>query len=105
MRGAKTEPHPSRRSKASALKVMALVCLILLTLITVIQVTHFHASDSDANHCTLCVAMHSVVPFLLLVVTASLVRIGTNVEIKLEVRDSICFWYHSLFIRPPPSCS
>lgn len=94
-----TNPH----SKRSALKVATVVCLILLALLAVIQVTHVHASASDADHCTLCVVMHSVVPLVVMLVTVVLVRIGTPAPAFVEVRAITKYWHPTLFIRPPPT--
>lgn len=80
------------------------MCLILLALLTVAQVTHVHASDNDADHCTLCVAMHSVVPIVVMLVAVILVRIGITAPVPLDVRIITRCWYPSLFIRPPPVC-
>jgi hypothetical protein len=79
------------------------VCLVLLAFLAVIQVTHVHASDSDADHCTLCIAMHSVVPLVIMLVSVVLVRIGTPAPALLEVRAIARYWYPTLFIRPPPA--
>jgi hypothetical protein len=35
------------------------VCFILLALLAVVQVAHLHSNESDADHCPLCVVMHS----------------------------------------------
>ena len=80
-----------------------MVCLILLALLAVIQVAHVHASDSDADHCTLCMVMHSVVPLVVMLVTVVLVRIGTPAPVVVEVRAISRFWHPTLFTRPPPA--
>jgi hypothetical protein len=97
--GLRTGPH----SKQSALRVATVLCLVLLAFLAVIQVTHVHASDSDADHCTLCVMMHSVVPLVIMWVTAVLIRIGTPAPALLEVRVIARYWHPTLFIRPPPA--
>jgi hypothetical protein len=85
------------------LKAATVVCLVLLALLAVIQVTHVHASDADADHCTLCVVMHSVVPLVIMLVTVVLVRIETPALLFLEVRAIARYWHPTLFIRPPPA--
>lgn len=95
----RTDRHP----KPSALKVTTVVCLVLLALLAVIQVTHVHASDSDADHCTLCVVMHSVVPLVIMLVMVVLVRIETPTPALLEVRAITRYWHPTLFTRPPPA--
>ena len=97
--GLRTGPY----SKRSALRVATVVCLVLLALLAVIQVTHVHASDSDADHCTLCVVMHSVVPLVVMLVTVVLARIGTPAPELLEVRAVVRYWHPTLFTRPPPA--
>jgi hypothetical protein len=103
LRGIQADSLTNPHSKPGALKVAAVVCLILLALLAVIQVTHVHASDSDADHCTLCVVMHSVVPIVVMLVTVVLVRIETSAPEILEVRAITRFWHPTLFTRPPPA--
>ena len=74
----------NRYPTPSALKTVAVVCLVLLALLAVAQVTHVHAVGSDADHCQLCIAMHSVVPFVVFVVAVLLVRIGNAAPTPLE---------------------
>jgi hypothetical protein len=81
----------------------AVVCLILVALLAVIQVTHVHAVESDADHCPLCVAMHSLVPFVITVASVLLVRIGTAAPVLPETRRIVRYWHPTLFNRPPPT--
>jgi len=97
--GLRTGPH----SKQSAFRVAAVVCLVLLAFLVVIQVAHVHASDSDADHCTLCMVMHSVVPLVVMLVMVVLVRIGAPAPPLLEVRAVSRYWHPTLFTRPPPA--
>jgi hypothetical protein len=85
------------------LKAATVVCLVLLALLAVIQVTHVHASDADAEHCTLCVVMHSVVPLVIMLVTVVMVRIETSAPVILEARAIHRYWHPTLFTRPPPA--
>jgi hypothetical protein len=75
----------------------------LLALLAVAQVTHVHAVGSDADHCQLCIAMHSIVPFVLFVAGALLVRMGTTELTPPEVRTICRYWHPTLFNRPPPA--
>lgn len=85
--------------------MVTVVCLILLALLAVAQVMHVHASASDADHCTLCVAMHSVVPIVIMSITVVRVRLGIPPPAILEVRFIPRHWHPTLFTRPPPvSC-
>jgi hypothetical protein len=97
--GLRIGPH----SKQSALKVATVVCLVLLAFLAVMQVTHVHASDSDADHCPLCIAIHSVLPFVVMVVAVLLVRIRTSAPLLFEVRAIARYWHPTLFNRPPPA--
>lgn len=90
-------------SKQSALKVATVVCLVLLALLAVAQVMHGHASAGDADHCTLCVAMHSVVPVVIMLITVLLVRIEVLTPGLFEGRAITRYWHPTLFIRPPPA--
>jgi p-aminobenzoyl-glutamate transporter AbgT len=108
-----TEDDPLRRyqaglrsgshSKQSALRVAAVVCLVLLSLLAVAQVMHVHASASDADHCTLCVAMHSVVPIVIMLITVVLARIETVAPTLREIHAVVRYWHSTLFTRPPPA--
>lgn len=92
-----------RSPKPSILGVAAVVCLILVAVLAVAQVTHVHAVASDADHCPLCIAMHSVVPFALMVASVLLVRIGVAAPTLLGIRTIIQSWNPTLFSRPPPA--
>ena len=90
-------------AKLSALRVAIAVCLALLLLLAVVHVAFAHSVDTDADHCSLCIAMHSVVPFLVMIVAVLLVRIGTAAPVLLETRTIIRYWHPTLFNRPPPA--
>jgi hypothetical protein len=83
--------------------VAAVVCLVLVAVLAVIQVAHVHAVESDADHCPLCIAMHSVLPFVIMVAAVVLVRIGTAAPVLHETRTIIRYWHPTLFNRPPPA--
>ena len=79
------------------------MCLILLALLAVAQVAHIHPNDTDADHCPLCIVMHSVVPVAVAAVVVVLVQVGVPAPV-LAVRAAILpYWHPSLFIRPPPA--
>lgn len=92
-----------RRMSSGFLPAVAMVCLVLLAMLVVAQVTHVHAVASDADHCQLCTAMHSVVPFVVYVAGVLLVRIGTAALTPREVRRICRNWHPTLFSRPPPA--
>jgi hypothetical protein len=79
------------------------VCLVLLMLLAVVHVAFAHSVDTDADHCSLCIAMHSVVPFFVMVVAVLLVKIGRPVPVLLENRAIVQYWHPILFTRPPPT--
>ena len=101
--GIRALTHADRPTKLNALRVTTVVCLILLALLAVIQVTHVHASDNDADHCTLCIVLHSVVPLAIMLVTVVRVRIETPTPVFVEVRAITKSWHPTLFNRPPPA--
>jgi hypothetical protein len=91
------------RPEPRALRVAVAVCLVLLMLLAAIHVAFAHSFETDADHCPLCIVMHSVVPFLVMVVAILLTRIGTAAPVLLEVRPIARYWHPTLFNRPPPA--
>ena len=80
---------------------LVLVCLGLLALLTLVQVAHVHSIGTDADHCPLCVVLHSAA---LVVAAAALIA---QVQSKspapeLELLAARDIWHRQLFIRPPP---
>jgi len=86
------------------LPVVAGLCLVLLATLAFAQVAHVHPDSTDADHCQLCIVMHTVVPVAAPVVAIVLVQLGASApqaEPILIVRQRQI----RLFIRPPPvSC-
>lgn len=103
MRGILANLRTAIPSRHDVLKTVAVVCLILFTLLTVAQVMHVHACESDAGHCNLCIAVHSVVPVAILLIVVLLIRIESMLPTNLEIRAITRFWHRALFMRPPPS--
>jgi len=91
-----------RRSRPGATLAIAALCLALLALFTVVQVVHEHAVASDADHCALCVAMHTAVPVAAAAPVITLVQVEAAAPV-LEVRAIVRHWRPQLFIRPPPA--
>lgn len=81
---------------------MTLVCLALLVLLAVVQVAHVHAAAGDADHCPLCIVMHSAVPVAAAVAAIILVPFANTAPV-LQVRALTRYWHPTLFIRPPPT--
>ncbi|HLI04604.1 MAG TPA: hypothetical protein VKU93_10055 [Terracidiphilus sp.] len=78
------------------------MCLVLVALLALVQVAHFHQNASDADHCVLCVAMHSVVPSAQAAAIVVLVRLGISTPMAKACAVSR-YWCPQLFIRPPPA--
>lgn len=104
MTGLRAHLNSDSRSHRSLMVAIATVCLVLLAMLSVAQVTHLHASQTDADHCQLCIVMHTAMPavaaaaIILMVQLESLANAAEPVFIrrKRQIR---------LFIRPPPvSC-
>jgi hypothetical protein len=95
----RSDLHP----KPGALRAAMAVCLILLILLAVVHVAFAHSVDTDADHCPLCIVMHSVLQLLILMVAVLLVRIATATATWVEVRPIVRYWHPTLFTRPPPA--
>ena len=93
-----------RSSRQKFTLVVAGVCLVLLALLAVGQAVHFHSNQTDADHCQLCIVMHSAAPAA---VGAAVVVMG-QLRVSAPQADPIVVArqrYSRLFIRPPPvSC-
>jgi hypothetical protein len=90
-----------RRAKPGAFAAMTLMCLVLLALLTAAQVVHIHANASDADHCLMCIAMHSAAPVVAAAAAIVLVRVWSPAPV-LELRAVTRYWHPKLFTRPPP---
>lgn len=93
-----------RRSPARpmTLPVTAVVCLVLMALLAVAQVAHLHANPTDADHCPLCVVMHSAAPSTLSTAVIVLVQVEFAAPV-FQPRALIRYWQPKLFTRPPPT--
>lgn len=104
MKGFKAFSHGKRSVWQGLLPAVAVLCLVLLSLLAVAQVTHQHANATDADHCQLCMVLHSVVPVALAAAVIVMVQLGAfapQAEPAVVVRQR----QTRLFIRPPPgSC-
>jgi hypothetical protein len=100
------EAHLKRnhREKPSALRTVTLVCLVLLALLAVAQVAHTHAVESDADHCPLCILMHTAAPAAVAATVVVLVQLESRAPIY-EAHTVTRHWNPKLFTRPPPACS
>ncbi|HET6207136.1 MAG TPA: hypothetical protein VFD98_10015 [Terracidiphilus sp.] len=78
------------------------VCVVLLALLAVVQVAHFHSLATDADHCPLCIVMHTVAPVSVAAAAILLVQVGNPLPI-VAARAASRPWSPTLFTRPPPS--
>jgi hypothetical protein len=90
-------------AKPDTVRVAIAVCLVLLMLLAVVHVAFAHSVDTDADHCPLCIVMHSVAPLLVMIVTVLLVRIEAARPVLVEIRALVQYWHPILFTRPPPA--
>lgn len=100
-----TALHPwmrsTRRVRPKAY-VVVLVCLALLALLTFVQVAHVHSANTDADHCPICVVLHTAAPLAVAAAIIVLVEMRAFVS-QIEVRPIRLRGQRQLFIRPPPS--
>ena len=102
MTGLQTNFRRERGARLGILQGVAMVCLVLLAMLAVAQVTHLHSNDADADHCQLCIVMHTVVPVAATAAVIIIVQLGAStpqaepivVARQRQIR---------LFIRPPPA--
>ena len=101
--------HPWTRSDQGpgpkARAAVIVLCLALLALLAFVQVAHVHSVDTDADHCSLCIVLHTaatpVAAAVLMIVLVSFEAVAPVVA----VRPRGLQWRRQLFIRPPPSLS
>jgi hypothetical protein len=92
------------RSRRRSMVAVAGLCLFLLVMLAFAQVAHLHADQSDADHCQLCIVMHTAIPAVAAAAVVVLVQLGAIAPVAepvfvLRKRQT------KLFIRPPPvSC-
>jgi len=91
------------RLKPKAFRVAIAVCLMVLILLASFHVAVAHSIGTDTDHCPVCLVMHSVLPFLVLVVAVLLARVGAATPVQLNVRPIVQYWHPTLFTRPPPA--
>ena len=101
MAGLRSYFRGGRQVKPFALPVVTVVCLILLALLTVVQVAHVHPVDTDADHCPLCILLHTAAPVALTAAIIVLIQLETRTP-AFEARPVTRYWHPQLFTRPPP---
>ena len=95
------------RNKATGSRAFALattvLCLLLLLLSAFGQVAHIHATNAEADHCSLCIVLHSAAPIAAAApVIIVLVPLGSPVVVQ-QVHPVYRSWHPTQFIRPPPA--
>lgn len=85
-----------------AMRATTLVCLLLLTLVTFVQVAHVHPAATDADHCPICVVMHSAAPVAAVAAAVVFTTGSTPVPVPV-VHTVVRPWHCTLFNRPPPT--
>lgn len=91
----------TRRDRPRLFLGVALVCLALLALLSVAQVAHTHQGVNDADHCPLCIVMHTAAPVAATAALIALVQMASALPF-LEVHGVTRNWHPQLFTRPPP---
>jgi hypothetical protein len=92
----------SGRSRYHSWAVTALVCVVLVAFLAVMQVPHLHATQNDADHCPLCVVMHSTAPAPVAVAAVVLVAVGAPAP-QAEPNVVHPERQSRIVIRPPPA--
>jgi hypothetical protein len=85
------------------LGLVVAVCLVLLLLLAVAHVSFAHSVDNGADHCPVCMVMHSVLPLVVMTAAVALIRIGTFSPLFPKDHAIVRYWYPTLFTRPPPA--
>ena|SRR5580698_8246906 len=88
--------------KPWAVRATTLVCVLLLALVTFVQVVHVHPVATDADHCPICVVMHSAAPVAVVAAAIVFVR-GTEPGPVPVLHSVVRRWHYTLFNRPPPT--
>jgi hypothetical protein len=99
--GIKTHFRGKLNGRPGSWPVVSVVCLVLLALLTVVQVAHIHPVESDADHCPLCIVMHTAAPVAVTVAAVVLVPLETTTPV-FKPLAVVRYWHPHLFTRPPP---
>ena len=95
----------SKGERASALtqtRGILVLCLLMLALLLLVQVAHTHPFTADADHCPICMVMHSAA--LVAVAAAILMSVSMVEAIPVALAQPRArVWHYELFNRPPPS--
>lgn len=101
MTGFRSQLKVDFRTRRGLMIATAGFCLALLAMLAVAQVAHLHAHQSDADHCQLCIVMHTAVPTVAAVAIIVIVQLE-SLALVPEPIVVTCKRQTRLFIRPPP---
>jgi hypothetical protein len=93
-----------RRARPQGYAAVVLLCLALLALLAFVQVAHVH-SDTDADHCSLCIVLHTTAAPVAAAVLVIVLVLFEAVAPVVAIRPRGILWQRQLFIRPPPRLS
>ncbi|MGO8757189.1 MAG: hypothetical protein ACLQG3_03610 [Terracidiphilus sp.] len=102
MTGSGTILRGGRGARTGWIPLVAGLCLVLLAFLAVAQVAHLHTDQADADHCQLCIVMHTVVPVAAAAAIVVIVQLGASAPQPEPVFVARRF-HSSVFIRPPPA--
>jgi hypothetical protein len=94
-----------RRAKPQGYAAVVILCLALLALLAFVQVAHVHSVDTDADHCSLCIVLHTTAAPVAAAVLVIVLVLFEAVAPVVAIRPSGILWQRQLYIRPPPRLS
>jgi hypothetical protein len=101
--------HPwtrtDRGARPRAYVAVVVLCLALLATLAFVQVAHVHSVDTDADHCSLCIVLHSAATPVAAAVLVIVLVLFQAVAPVVAIRPLGILWHRQLFIRPPPRLS
>src|ERR1022692_1926382 len=93
--------HGVKSGRPWLLHATTLICLVLLTLLAFVQVAHVHPAATDADHCPICVVMHSAAPVAAVAAAVLILRGSAPIPVPV-VHSVVRRWHCTMFNRPPP---
>jgi hypothetical protein len=74
-------------------------------LLAFVQVAHVHSVDTDADHCSLCIVLHTAAAPVAVAVLVIVLVLFEAVAPIVASRPQGILWHRQFFIRPPPRLS
>lgn len=93
--------HPERL-RINGFGWRAVLCLVLVALLAFVQVAHFHITETDLDHCPLCLVLQTAAPVAMAAALILLVEISRRTP-RYERVAAISRSCSRQFIRPPPA--